>query len=280
MIGRILATAGATAALALPSAALADTQDVQIQNSAFGPSNVTVLAGDSVSWQNQSLRLHTVTARDGSFASGPVAPQTGFSEHFPSAGNFAYYCQIHPFMNGEVDVYDVLLSGPTDPVSRGAQVPLEGRAQAGTSTVQIQADSGSGFTPMATAAVDGSGAFHVDVPAWSSARYRAVAGSGTSQVVQVRVIDRRLVLHAARLRHGRGDLLRVRAVPAAPGAIVVLQLDLRERFGWWPASRRRLNSHSVAVFHVPPGSRARVALTLPDGWTPVTTSPPLRLPRR
>lgn len=279
MIVRVLATAGAAAALALPSTALADTQDVQIQNSAFGPSNVTVLAGDSVSWQNQSLRLHTVTARDGSFASGPVAPQTGFSEHFASAGSFAYYCQIHPFMTGEVDVYDVLLRGPIDPVTRGEQIPLDGRAQAGTSTVEIQADTGAGFTAVATAAVDGTGAFHVEVPATTTARYRAVAGTGTSQVVQVPVIDRRLVVRASRLRHGRGDVVRVRAVPRDPGAIVVLQVDLRERFGWWPASRHRLDSSSGTAFHAPAGARVRVALTLPDGWTPVLTSAPLRLPR-
>jgi hypothetical protein len=59
----------------------------------------------------------------------------------------------------------------------------------------------------------------------------------------------------------------------------VLQLDLRERFGWWPVARRRLDSSSSAVFRAPAGARARVALTLPDGWTPVVTSAPTRLPR-
>jgi plastocyanin len=278
MIARALAAAAALAALALPSAALADTQDVSIQNAAFGPNKVTVLAGDTVSWQNQSMRQHTVTARDGSFASGPIGMSGGFSQRFPSAGTFAYYCQIHPFMTGEVDVYGLLLHGPSDPVGRGGQVTLDGRAPAGTSSVEIQEDSGSGFVPEATAAVDGTGSFHVTMPATTTASYRAVGASGTSEVVKVLVIDRKLVVRASRLHHGRGDLLRVRTVPAEPHAIVELQLDLRERFGWWPASRRRLDSHGGTVFRVPAGARARVALTLPDGWTPVITSRALRLP--
>jgi hypothetical protein len=236
-----------------------------------------VLAGDTVSWQNQSLRTHTVTSRDGLFGSPQIGLSGGFSNKFPTAGMFAYYCQIHAFMTGEVDVYPVLLSGPADPVSRGAQVPLDGRAEPGTSSVEIQADSGSGFAPVATAAVDGAGIFHAAVPATASAKYRAVSAAGASPDVQVLVIDRKLVVRAS--RHGRTALVRVQAVPGDPGAIVQLQLQLRERFGWWPASRRRLDSNSRAVFRAPAGARARVALTLPDGWTPVVMSAPLRLPR-
>jgi plastocyanin len=275
MIGRALAVAGIL--LALPAAASADTADVAISSSAFGPAQVSVLAGDTVSWQNQSLRTHTVTSRDGLFGSPQIGLSGGFSNKFPTAGMFAYYCQIHAFMTGEVDVYPVLLSGPADPVSRGAQVPLDGRAEPGTSSVEIQADFGSGFAPVATAAVDGAGIFHAAVPATASAKYRAVSAAGASPDVQVLVIDRKLVVRAS--RHGRTALVRVQAVPGDPGAIVQLQLQLRERFGWWPASRRRLDSNSRAVFRAPAGARARVALTLPDGWTPVVMSAPLRLPR-
>jgi plastocyanin len=278
MIRRVAAVACAAAALVLlPTAASADTANVSIQSGAFGPSQISVLAGDTVEWSNVSLRTHTVTARDGSFGSSLIGLSGAFSNKFPTAGTFAYYCQIHAFMTGEVDVYPVLLHGPTDPVSRGTQVPLDGRAEAGTSSVEIDADSGSGFVPVATAAVDGSGAFHAAVAATASAKYRAVTAGGTSPDVQVLVIDRKLVVRAS--RRGRGALVRVQAVPRDPGAIVQLQLQLRERFGWWPASRRRLDGRSRAVFHAPAGARARVALTLPDGWTPVVMSAPLRLPR-
>jgi plastocyanin len=277
MIGRALAVAGVAAALALPATASAETKKVAMQTSAFAPLTVSVLTGDTVAWNNPSFLPHTVTARDGSFASGTVGHGGSFSANFPNAGAYAYYCQIHPFMTGQVDVYPVLLTGPADAVSPGSPIDLSGRAAAGTSNVEIQADSGSGFADVATAAVDGTGAFHTTVSATESARYRALSAAGSSPEVQVVVMNRKLVVHAR--RSDRTALVRVRATPPAPRAIVVLELQLRERFGWWPTSRRRLDAHSGAVFRAPAGARARVELTLPDGWTPVVTSAPLRLPR-
>jgi plastocyanin len=277
MIGRALATLGLAGALALPAAAAANTANVAISSGAFGPTQLSVLAGDTVAWQNQSLRTHTVTARDGSFGSPRIGLSGGFSNRFPSAGTYAYYCQVHPFMTGEVDVYPLLLTGPAQPVSPGDHVTLDGRAEAGTSSVQIQADSGSGYTGVATAAVDGAGAFHVSLPATSTTRYRAVGAAGTSPEVRVIVMDRSIAVRAS--RRGRKALVRVQVTPRDPGATVVLQLDLRERFGWWPAARRRLDARSRAVFLTRAGARARAVLTLRDGWTPVITSRALRLPR-
>ena len=285
MIGaRPLVLALAAAALVVPASATAQTADVAIFSGAFGPDQVAVLVGDTVSWQNQSLQTHTVTSRDGLFGSPHIGQGGSFSQPFPSAGAFVYYCQIHPFMHGEVDVFDVLLNGPTQPVTRGDSVPLDGRASAGVSTVELQADTGGGFADVGTAAVDGSGAFHTSVHATVTGKYRAVAGSSISPSVQVVVIDRTMQVRASRLarKHGQRkhfDLVRVRVVPADPGATVVLQLDLRERFGWWPAQTRKLDSSSSAVFRVRAGQRARVVLTLPDGWTPVITSGAMRLPR-
>lgn len=271
--------------LLVPAAtASADTATVGIQSAAFGPQDVPILAGDTVSWQNQSLLTHTVTSRNGLFGSPHLGLSGNYSRAFPSAGTFAYYCQIHPFMSGEVDVYDVLLKGPPQPLTRGDQVPLDGRAAPGVSTVEIQADTGSGFANVATTAVDGSGTFHASLPASVTAHYRAVAGSSVSPSVQVVVVDRTMQVHAARLarrhrqRH-RFDLVRVRVTPPDPGAFVVLQLDLRERFGWWPSQRHKLDASSITTFRVRAGQRARAVLTLPDGWTPVITSAARRLPR-
>src|SRR5213078_1831193 len=121
-----------------------------ISSGAFGPMQVSVLAGDTVAWQNQSLRTHTVTSRDGSFGSARLGLSGSFSNRFPDAGTYAYYCQVHPFMTGEVDVYPLLLKGPGQPVGRGAQMTLEGRAAPGTSSVEIQAESGAGYADVAT----------------------------------------------------------------------------------------------------------------------------------
>ena len=280
MRGRpLIAVCAAGAALMLPAAASAQSQPVVMQQAAFAPSQISVLVGDSVAWRNTSFRDHTVSARDDSFASpGHVRPGASYSFQFTQAGKFAYVCQLHPFMTGEVDAFPLLLEGPKVAVSRGGTVKLEGRAEAGTSSVEIQRDDGSGFAPVATAAVDGSGAFSVELPAVASSKYRAVAAAGASPDVQVAVIDRKLRVRASRSR--RSAIVRVRAVPADPGATVQLQLQLRERFGWFPVQRKRLDKHSSATFRAPFHARARVVLTLPDGWTPVTTSPAFRLPRR
>ena len=273
-----LCAPAAAAALALPGAASAQTEQVTMQQAAFTPSQLTVLVGDTVAWRNVSFRDHTVSARDGSFGSpGHIRPNGGYSYQFAQAGGFPYVCQVHPLMTGEVDVYPLLLQGPKDAVSRGGTVKLDGRAETGTSNVEIQRDDGAGFAAVATATVDGSGGFHVELPAVASATYRAVAAAGASPDVQVAVMDRRLVVHAG--RRNRHAIVRVRAVPSDPGAIVRLQLQLRERFGWYPVKRRRLDRHSSATFRAPFHARARVVLTLPDGWTPVTLSAPLRLPR-
>ncbi len=276
-----IAAAGSAAALALalaPAGASADTVQVTLQNAAFAPSQLTVLTGDTVNWHNSSFRDHTVTARDGSFGSpGHITPSSSYSHRFPSAGSYPYFCALHPFMSGEVDVYPVLLDGPSYAVNRGTQFTLSGRAVPGTASVDIQEDSGSGFASVATATVDPSGSFSASMAAESSGRYRAVASAGASPAVQVAVVDRSLVVAAS--RRGRHALIRVRALPRDPGGRVTLQIWKRERFGWWPVSRHRLDRHSRTVFRAPLGALARVVLTLPDGWTPVVTSPARRIPR-
>ena len=45
-------------------------------------------------------------------------------------------------------------------------------------------------------------------------------------------------------------MVNVKASPASPGANVVLQLKLRERFGWWPVARARLDKRSRAALTV------------------------------
>jgi hypothetical protein len=89
---------------------------------------------------------------------------------------------------------------------------------------------------------------------------------------------------SARVRRARRGRSLVTAVadPAAPGARVVLQLKLRERFGWWPVARARLDRGSRARFRVRgnEGVPARVVLVGPDWATPLSQSRALRLPRR
>jgi plastocyanin len=64
----------------------------------FSPSNLTVPAGTSVTWQNGSNVTHTVTSATGStltYDSGNVGIGGLFSQTFNTAGTYHYYCKIH-----------------------------------------------------------------------------------------------------------------------------------------------------------------------------------------
>ena len=88
-----------------------------------------------------------------------------------------------------------------------------------------------------------------------------------SPPVRVLVLDRHVAVAAA--LHGRRTAIVATVEPASPGATLVLQLRLRNRFGWWPIRRARLGSSSRArfVLRLRHRVRARVVLTQADGAT-------------
>ena len=104
----VLAFLGGLAAVGA-SVASADQTSVSILAGSYGSAKLDVLAGDTVTWRNDSATAHTVAAADGSFASSRLVASATFSHRFPASGAIAYYCQIHPFMRGEVDIHRLLL---------------------------------------------------------------------------------------------------------------------------------------------------------------------------
>jgi plastocyanin len=81
-----------------------DGAAVSIVDFAFDPASVEVRSGDTVTWTNTGAAPHTVTADDGSFDSGQLAPGATFSQTFDARGDFTYHCEIHPQMTGTVSV--------------------------------------------------------------------------------------------------------------------------------------------------------------------------------
>lgn len=69
--------------------------DVSMKSFSFVPATLTISAGTTVTWTNDDPFNHTVTADDGSFNSGVVAPGDSFSFTFDTPGNYLYYCSIH-----------------------------------------------------------------------------------------------------------------------------------------------------------------------------------------
>jgi plastocyanin len=80
----------ATTSFAQPAPA-----SVSVSGTSFLPATIHVTTGGSVQWTNTSEDTHTVTADDGSFDSGDVAPGATFSTSFDTPGTYTYYCQYH-----------------------------------------------------------------------------------------------------------------------------------------------------------------------------------------
>ena len=103
--GNSIPATSAPASVAPSSAASAATGSaVSIANFSFQPPTMTIAVGTTVTWTNNDSTGHTVTADDGSFKSGTLAPGATFSQTFAAAGTFAYHCSIHSSMKAAVIV--------------------------------------------------------------------------------------------------------------------------------------------------------------------------------
>jgi len=84
---------------------------------AFSPNPINVKVGGTVTWTNKDSIFHTITSGTGpsdlnvgkQFDSSPglkkfFLPNQTFSHTFNTAGEFTYFCQVHPTMIGKVVV--------------------------------------------------------------------------------------------------------------------------------------------------------------------------------
>ncbi|MGK0276982.1 MAG: plastocyanin [Ilumatobacter sp.] len=80
---------------------------VDITKSRFGPLELNVGVGDTVTFTNSDPFDHTVTSKDDAaqqFDSGNFGENETFEVEFAAAGIYAYFCQIHPTMRATVVV--------------------------------------------------------------------------------------------------------------------------------------------------------------------------------
>jgi len=75
----------------------------------FDPQTITVQAGTTVVWDNTDGAAHTVTSGkdaspDGVFDSGLIDAGKSFKFTFNSPGKQDYFCMVHPWMIGSVEV--------------------------------------------------------------------------------------------------------------------------------------------------------------------------------
>ena len=82
----------------------ASTAEVKIDNFAFGPTVITVPVGSTVTWINRDDIPHTVVSTEKLFKSKVLDTDEKFSYTFTKAGEYPYFCSIHPKMTGKVVV--------------------------------------------------------------------------------------------------------------------------------------------------------------------------------
>ncbi len=79
-------------------------------NECFIPYEVSIAVGGEVIWSNVDSAAHTVTSGnpsdepDGVFDSSLFMAGTTFSHTFDEAGTYEYFCMVHPWMTGIIQV--------------------------------------------------------------------------------------------------------------------------------------------------------------------------------
>lgn len=98
--GRIFRGRDAEDASVTPEAAAI----VEMRMVALAPREVRIRAGESVAWINRDPLMHTVTADDRGWGSGPMEVGEVFTHRFDQPGRYTYHCIPHPQMRGVVIV--------------------------------------------------------------------------------------------------------------------------------------------------------------------------------
>jgi plastocyanin len=113
-------TAVPVAAQNTAPAAMVEVSPSDINSWGFAAS---VPVGGTIIWTNAGAQAHSVTAADGSFDSGLVAPGDSASIEFDTAGVYLYHCTPHPWMTGYV-----MVNPPGGPDGAPTMAMVEGSA--------------------------------------------------------------------------------------------------------------------------------------------------------
>jgi plastocyanin len=101
-LGRLAIAAAMTLFLGSAHAYAEDT-NITIDNFTFAPAELTVKVGTTVTWTNHDDIPHTIVSA-GKFRSKTLDTDNSFSFTFTAAGDYKYFCSLHPHMTGTIKV--------------------------------------------------------------------------------------------------------------------------------------------------------------------------------
>jgi plastocyanin len=81
----------------------ADDVAVKIGNFTFGPQELKVKSGTTVTWTNEDDIPHIVVSPN-NFRSKPLDSEDKYSFTFTTPGTYKYFCSLHPHMTGTIVV--------------------------------------------------------------------------------------------------------------------------------------------------------------------------------
>lgn len=111
----VLAALALLVPVVTPDPAVAGDHTNEIQGLAFNPEQITIRAGDSVTWVNKDSDRHRIQG-DG-FESKELANGQRFSAEFPEPAQLRYHCTIHTYMEGRIVVLNP--DGSVPPTTAG-----------------------------------------------------------------------------------------------------------------------------------------------------------------
>ena len=105
IVALAVAVAAASAALTVVPSVRADAgSQVVIKTFAYGPKDITVPVGTTVTWLNKDPEVHTVVDKGGKFRSAALDTDDSFTFTFTEPGTYSFFCSLHPQMTGTVRV--------------------------------------------------------------------------------------------------------------------------------------------------------------------------------
>ena len=100
MVGSVVGFANSTTDAGGPAV----PGEVRIEGFAFGPDEVTIDVGATVTWTNLDGATHTVTQNGLLLDSPDLATEDTYAVVFEEAGAYEYFCKFHPAMRATITV--------------------------------------------------------------------------------------------------------------------------------------------------------------------------------
>lgn len=252
--------------LLTPPALAAVTKTVLIKRSAFAPSSVSIVAGDSIRWRNDDTRNHQVVSATGTFASPVLRPGRTYTFRFDVAGTYRYRDALNPSVTGTIRVAGpppaVTLATSQPQIAFGTAVTLSGQVNSRKAGENVQLSylpyGQASELVLATVITGTDGTFAFNVSPKILTTYRAKWKTALSLPVSTAV--------APSISFGRLNGFLTRVWAGRSMARKQVQLQRLSSFGQWVTIKRvSLDLSSRARFRalLPCGAnRLRIAMSV------------------